>query len=62
MIKFLSHEQFKTIALNNNMPICLCGCKSPTRQVMEFYWDIANAIKRLNEKNDEASAESIVKV
>ena len=52
MIKSLTHEQAKAIALKNNMPICLCGCKSPTRQVMEFYWDIANAIKKLNEEND----------
>ena len=52
MIEMLSHEQFKTIALNNNMPTCLCGCKGPTRQVMQFYCDIADAIKALNEKND----------
>ena len=53
MIKLLSHEQFKAIALKNNMPICLCGCKSPTRQVFQFYCDIADAIKKLNEKNNE---------
>lgn len=52
MIKSLTHEQAKAIALKNNMPICLCGCKSPTRQVMQFYHDIANAIKKLNEEND----------
>jgi hypothetical protein len=49
MIKILSHEQARAIALKNNMPICKCGCESPTRQVMQFYWDIANVIKALNE-------------
>lgn len=53
MIKLLTLEQVNAIALKNDMPICKCGCESPTRQVMHFYWDIANAIKELNEKNDE---------
>lgn len=50
MIKLLTHEQAKALALKNNMPICLCGCKSPTRQVMQFYHDIVKAIVESNEK------------
>lgn len=59
MIKLLTHEQVKALALNNTMPICLCGCKSPTRQVMQFYWDIANAIKELNEEKKDAEIERL---
>ena len=52
MIKILTHDQAKEIALNLKMPMCDCGCNRPTRQVMQFYCDIADAIKALNEKND----------
>ena len=61
MIKSLTHEQAKAIALKHNMPICLCGCRSPTRQVMEFYRDIADAIIALNgtEKNDKTMTDIV---
>lgn len=49
MIKILTHEQAKEIALNLKMPMCDCGCNRPHWRVMEFYWDIARAIQKLNE-------------
>lgn len=52
-MKLLTHEQAKDIALNLKLPMCDCGCDRPHWRVMEFYWDIANAIKKLNEKNDD---------
>lgn len=59
MIKSLTHEQAKAIALKNNMPICLCGCKSPTRQVMQFYHDIVKAIVESNEEKKDAEIERL---
>jgi hypothetical protein len=49
MIKILTYEQAKDIALDLKLPMCDCGCNRPSWRVMEFYWDIANAIKKLNE-------------